>query len=87
MDQSYDKGMPVIISEEELRNLHVTESEARLALAVRLYEDGRISIGRAAGLAGLARLEFESELAKREISLYDAEMLENDLQHAGYSLR
>lgn len=77
----------MILSEEELRKLHVTEAEARLALAVRLYEDGRISIGRAAGIAGLTRVQFESELAKRKISLYDVEMLENDLKHAGYPLR
>ena len=34
------------------------EAEARLLLAVKLYELGRISTGMAARLAGLSRVEF-----------------------------
>jgi predicted HTH domain antitoxin len=79
--------MPVILSDEELQAFHLTESEARLALAIRLYQDDRISIGRAATLAGLNRIEFQRELGRREISLYDREMLENDLKYAGYALK
>ena len=34
------------------------EEEARLALAVKLYELGRLSSGQAAGLAGITRVAF-----------------------------
>ncbi len=34
------------------------EAEARLLLAVKLYELGRVSTGRAAQLAGIGRVEF-----------------------------
>jgi len=34
------------------------EAEARLLLAVKLYELGRVSTGRAAELAGMGRVEF-----------------------------
>lgn len=38
------------------------ESEARLLLAVKLYELGRITTGRAARLAGMDRVSFLFEL-------------------------
>lgn len=34
------------------------EQEARFALAVKLFEMGRLSSGQAAGLAGVSRVEF-----------------------------
>ena len=38
------------------------ESEARLLLAVKLYELGRVTTGRAARLAGMDRVSFMFEL-------------------------
>ena len=40
------------------------EAEARLLLAVKLYEMGRVSTGVAARLAGISRVEFMFELAR-----------------------
>jgi predicted HTH domain antitoxin len=44
------------------------ESEARLLLAVKLYEMDRISTGAAAKLAGISRVEFMFELARFGLS-------------------
>ena len=44
------------------------EDEARLLLAVKLYELGRISTGAAAELAGLDRVNFFFELARFGLS-------------------
>lgn len=44
------------------------EAEARLLLAVKLYELGRITTGMAARLAGLSRLAFMFSLARFELS-------------------
>lgn len=44
------------------------EKEARLLLAVKLYEQNRISTGIAAELAGLKRVEFLFELARFGLS-------------------
>jgi predicted HTH domain antitoxin len=80
--------MPVILSDEELQAFHLTESEARLALALRLFQDDRVTVARGAKIAGMKYLDFQSELAKRQIPLhYDMEMLENDLKYAGYTLK
>ncbi len=44
------------------------EAEARLLLAVKLYELGRISTGTAAQLAGIGRVEFIFELQRFGLS-------------------
>ena len=44
------------------------EAEARLLLAVKLYEMGRVSTGVAARLAGISRVEFMFELARFGLS-------------------
>jgi predicted HTH domain antitoxin len=57
----------------------LTERECFIELAVRLYEQRRLSIGQALRLCGLTRVEFEAELARRDISLYSVGDLEHDV--------
>jgi predicted HTH domain antitoxin len=60
------------------------EAEARLLLAVKLYEMGRISTGAAAKLAGMSRVAFMLELARFDLSPMgqDASELAEDLANA-----
>jgi predicted HTH domain antitoxin len=60
------------------------ESEARLLLAVKLYEMGRISTGMAARLAGMGRVAFLFVLARFGLSPMgtEAEDLAGDMEHA-----
>ena len=60
------------------------ESEARLLLAVKLYEMDRISTGAAAKLAGVSRVAFMFELARFALSPMgqDASELAEDLANA-----
>ena len=60
------------------------EREARLLLAVKLYEQGRISTGMAARLAGLERITFLFELQRFGLSpiRVDPDELANDITHA-----
>lgn len=53
-----------------------------LALAVRLFQQAEISLGKAARLAGMDRQEFMAELVRRSIPLTDqsATELENELE-------
>jgi len=44
------------------------EAEARLLLAVKLYELGRLTTGRAAELAGVGRVEFMFQLGRFGLS-------------------
>jgi predicted HTH domain antitoxin len=57
--------MPLTISDEVLRDMNMGEREARIEIACRLYDGGRLSKFGASQLAGLSRAEFEGELTKR----------------------
>ena len=43
------------------------EEEAQLDAAILLYQEGEVTLGRAAELAGIHRFEFEEALAARDI--------------------
>jgi len=57
-----------------LRSLHRTRErfadDLRLLAAVKLYEMGKLSSGRAAELAGMPRLVFLHRLAEHGVALY-----------------
>ncbi|MEE8584121.1 MAG: UPF0175 family protein [Acidobacteriota bacterium] len=50
---------------------NVPEEEARLLLAVKLFEEGKASLGRSAQLAGLSRRDFIDELARLKIPVFN----------------
>ena len=57
-----------------------TPRELLFGLAVGLVLDGRLTLGRAAGLAGLSKIAFLEELGRRRIPMpYDEEDLQADL--------
>jgi predicted HTH domain antitoxin len=60
----------------------VTAEEARLLLAIRLFEIGRLSMGQAARLAGYSRSTFMELLGKRGVPVFDypAEDLKKELE-------
>lgn len=62
--------MPVLISDETLREAGLTEREAVVEFACRLYDAGKLPLWPAAKLAGMSRSEFEQELINRKIPVY-----------------
>ena len=60
------------------------QAEARLLLALKLYELGRVSTGTAARLAGMQRVEFMFALGRYGLSPIgvDPDELEQDAAHA-----
>jgi predicted HTH domain antitoxin len=57
------------------------EQQVRLQLAIRLFESGKLSLGKAAEMCGLAKLSFMDELSKLKIPIInlDGEELEAEL--------
>lgn len=55
------------LGDVELTDAQLTE-EIRMLAAVKLYEIGRVSSGRAAELAGLPRVEFLERLGRYNVS-------------------
>jgi predicted HTH domain antitoxin len=62
----------------------VTEDEARLFLAMKLFEVGRLSCGQAAELSGYSKLTFVELLARHGVPVldYPADELQDDLANA-----
>ena len=73
--------MKIEVQDEVLRSLELTESQALVDLAVGLFTEQRVTLGRAAEIARLTQLEFQQELGRRGIPIhYDVEDLQADLQ-------
>ena len=67
--------------------LHVSPAEAeqrlKLELALALYAQNALGLGKAAQLASLSRLDFNDVLAERKIPMhYSQQELEEDLAYA-----
>jgi len=72
--------MKLEIPDDVLQGTGMTPSLARLEVAVALYRDRKVSMGRAARLAGMPRPQFQHELGKRGVTVdYDVEDLHADL--------
>jgi len=56
--------------------------ELRILAAVKLYEMGRLSSGRAAELAGMSRVEFLSNLGRYKVFPFQSELSDLENQHA-----
>lgn len=80
--------MALIIKDKELEAAHITEEELRLEIAILLYQQQRLSMGKASEFAGMNRVLFQKELGKRKIPVsYDKEELEKDLKTLGIEIK
>lgn len=76
--------MPIIISDDFLKNAQINEKDFLIDIAVYLYDKGRLSIGQAKRLSRLNQLEFQKALADRGVYLnYDIEEFHKDLKTIG----
>ena len=57
--------MPLTLTDEDLRAMHMDEHDARAEIACRLFDAGKLGKSRAARLAGLSRDEFDAQLVAR----------------------
>jgi len=63
--------MPLTIPDSVLEQAGLSEAEACVEIACRLFEMRRLSLWQAAQWAGLDRVEMEAALLRRKISLYE----------------
>jgi predicted HTH domain antitoxin len=68
------------VPQDILDSARLTISELQVEMAIYLYSQGRLSVGKARELAGLSLWEFRQLLASRRISPhYDETDLDQDL--------
>jgi predicted HTH domain antitoxin len=76
--------MIVELPDAAIEGTGMTPELAKLEVAVGLYRDRKVSMGRAAGIAGVPRPVFQRELGKRGVSVnYDVQDFEDDLVAIG----
>jgi len=73
--------MTITIPDETLGHLRLTAEQTRVEIAVGLFADRRVTLSRAAKIAGVPFLTFQRELANRRIPLhYEVEDFEADVR-------
>ena len=74
--------MPLTISDEALRATGLSEAEARIEIACRWFDEGKLTIGNTARLANLDEIEFEAQLESRGFPRYryTDELLNRDVE-------
>jgi predicted HTH domain antitoxin len=74
--------MTLEVPDQILKKLGATEGEARIEIACRLYEVGKLTLHEAAQFSGLDRNGIEDALLQRRIPIYryGVEDLEKDLR-------
>ena len=65
-------------------NLDVDDQQLKMLIATRLYEEGKLSLGQAAELAGLSKRTFAELLGKYNVSIfnYPTKDLDKDIANA-----
>ncbi len=69
------------ITDDILQEANMTEAELKTELAVLLYQKGKLSMGQAARLANMNRIQFQFLLGSRQIPVnYNEAAFEEDLR-------
>ena len=72
--------MQIAFPDELIQGLDLTPENARFDLAIGLYAERRVTLGRAAGMAGMTQPNFLRKLGELRIPMhYDLAELEEDL--------
>lgn len=78
---AYWLAMEIKVSDELVRGIEMTEEQWLLNLAIGLFVDHRVTLGRGAAIAGISKPAFLDALGQRRIPIhYDAADLEGDLK-------
>ena len=73
--------MTIEIPDQAFANSRISRADALLEIAVYLFKEEVVTLGRGAKLAGVSQAQFMKELALRKIPLhYDVEDFEQDLE-------
>jgi predicted HTH domain antitoxin len=73
--------MSLTISDDLLQAANLTETDLMIEIAVLLFQQERITLGRASQLCGINQIEFQQLLSSRDICIhYDLEDYQADVQ-------
>lgn len=72
--------MDITISDEILRKSNLSDKDIKIEIAIMFYKKGILTLGQSSEIAEIHQIQFQKELAKRQIPLnYDLTSLKEDL--------
>ena len=81
MTRKLASKMTIEVSDELIASSHITLDDLRLGVAIWLFQDKKLSLGKCAKVAGMHKMMFQKELAKRKIPIHYTEAdFERDLK-------
>jgi predicted HTH domain antitoxin len=63
--------MSVLVSDELLQAANMFDTKIKTELAILLYQQKKLSLSKAREFAGIALVEFQQELDRRQIPVFD----------------
>lgn len=72
--------MSIIISDDELKSMGLSEKEFRLMIAIDFYKNKHFTSVQAAEFAQLDRISWQKELGKRKVAIYDLDEFKDDIE-------
>ena len=73
--------MSLVISDELLKAAKISEDELMQEIVLLLFQQDKLSLGKASHLLGMSQIEFHKLLANRKICLhYDVEEFREDIK-------
>ena len=74
--------MSLVISDRIIRASGMSEAEFMTEIAIMLFEQEKVSIGKASRIASMNQIEFQRLLARRDICIhYDVADFQEELRH------
>ena len=74
--------MSLVISDDIIQASRLTEQELLLELVLLLFQQDKLSLGKAAELLNMSQIRFQRLLAERGLSIhYDVAEFREDVQH------
>ena len=74
--------MSLVISEEIVKASGLSEQELIIELVLLLFQQEKLSLGKAAELLNISQVKFQKILSERGINIhYDVDELREDIQH------
>ena len=74
--------MSLVISDDIIRASGMSEAELMTEIAIMLFEQEKVSIGKASRIASMNQIEFQRLLARRDICIhYDVADFQEELKH------
>lgn len=80
--KSGEKFMSLVISDEIIQASGLTENELLLELILLLFQQDKLSLGKAAELLNISQIRFQHLLSERGLCIhYDVAEFRQDIQH------